>query len=114
MSCGTRFAVAALALALAIPIQALPRDAAQKHAFRKQNPCPSTGTIRGPCPGWQIDHTRALMNGGKDRPANMQWLADEHHKAKTKTDIASCKSSYSCKHKRLAKKLPFQKSKKRR
>ena len=110
----TKVLFATLAILVATCSQALPRDAAQKHAFRKQNPCPSTGTIRGACPGWQIDHTRALMNGGKDRPSNMQWLAHEHHKAKTKTDITTCKSSYSCKHKRLAKKLPFQKSKKRR
>ena len=83
---------------------ALPRDAQQKQTFRKQNPCPSNGTIRGACPGWQIDHSRALMNGGEDRPSNMQWLATDAHGAKTLADRAACKKSVRCKHKRLAKK----------
>lgn len=52
------------------------------------------------------------MNGGKDKPSNMQWLPHEHHKAKTKQDFAECKNSYSCKHKTAAKRLPWQKPKK--
>ena len=93
-----------IALALATTATALPRDAQQKQAFRKQNPCPVNGTIRGPCPGWQIDHRRALMNGGRDHPSNMQWLATDAHGAKTLADRAACKKSVRCKHKRLAKK----------
>jgi hypothetical protein len=84
---------------------ALPRDHAQKSAFRKENPCPSTGENKGACPGYEIDHKKALMNRGKDKPKNMQWLSKHEHKKKTKHDIAKCKDSYFCKSKRHKKKL---------
>lgn len=83
---------------------ALPRDAAQTHAFRRDHPCPSTGKVKGACPGYQIDHVMALMNGGEDRPDNMQWLSVERHKAKTRKDRALCKKSYRCKSARWRKK----------
>ena len=87
-----------LALALSAPTLALPRDQAQRAAFRKANPCPSTGLQRGPCPGWQIDHKRALMNGGEDTPENMQWLAHHDHRRKTLADFAECRASTTCKY----------------
>ena len=90
----------------------LPRDAQQKNEFRKANPCPTTGEKKGACAGYQVDHKKALMNGGKDKPKNMQWLSEQDHKAKTKRDIATCKGSYLCKHKTAAKRAPWQKPKK--
>lgn len=100
-----------LSLTLAASAIALPRDAQQKAAFRKANPCPSSGSTSGPCSGYQVDHKKALMNGGKDRPSNMQWPAEPSHKAKTKQDFAACRGSYSCKHKTAKKRLPWQTSK---
>ena len=87
---------------------ALPRDAVQKHAFRRANPCPVTGERKGACPGHEIDHRKALMNGGADTPRNMQWLSREQHTAKTRSDRAACRDSYFCKNHRMKKKLPWQ------
>ena len=101
------------AVTLAANVMALPRDAQQKAEFRKANPCPSTGSTSGACSGYHIDHKKAIMNGGKDRPSNMQWLAEPAHKAKTKTDFAACKRSYSCKHKTAKKRAPWQPDKQR-
>ena len=102
-----------LALTLAATTVALPRDAQQKAEFRKANPCPSSGSTSGACGGYHVDHKKALMNGGKDRPDNMQWLAEPAHKAKTKQDFAACKGSYSCKHKTAKKRLPWKPDKQR-
>ena len=41
--------------------------------FKRKNPCPSTDSKRGPCPGYVIDHIKALACGGADKPGNMQW-----------------------------------------
>lgn len=82
----------ALLVALATPALAIPRDAQQRAAFRKANPCPSTGMISGRCPGYQIDHRVALMNGGEDHPRNMQWLHKSEHRAKTRADFAQCRA----------------------
>ena len=95
-------------------VQALPRDSTEKAAFRKENPCPSTGEKKGACPGYEVDHKKALMNRGKDKPENMQWLNKEEHKEKTKSDIEQCKGSYLCKDKRYKKELPWEDRKKER
>lgn len=91
-----------LALLLAFAAHALPRDVSERAAFRKAHPCPSTGKQSGRCPGYQIDHTRALMNGGEDRAANMQWLPHAEHRAKTRADFAECRASDTCLHKSIA------------
>jgi hypothetical protein len=44
-----------------------------RHAFKKANPCPSTGLIHGACPGYVVDHVNPLKRGGSDEPFNMQW-----------------------------------------
>ena len=49
------------------------RSSAAMRAFREDHPCPSTGSTRGPCPGYVVDHFRALKHGGDDSPSNMQW-----------------------------------------
>lgn len=60
------------------------RSEAAKLAFRRRNPCPSTGRVYGPCPGYVIDHMRALKHGGADSPSNMQWQTTAAAKAKDK------------------------------
>ena len=62
------------------------RSAAAKAAFKRQNPCPSTGQSTGPCPGYVIDHVIALKRGGLDDPANMQWQTVEAAKAKDRVE----------------------------
>ena len=103
-----QFVAAALVVTSVSTACALPRDAVQKHAFRRANPCPVTGERKGACPGHEIDHRKALMNGGADTPRNMQWLPREEHRVKTQRDHAACRGSYFCKNQRLKKKLPWQ------
>ena len=64
---------------------AIPRDTSNRIlrrsdvllAYRKSVPCPSTGQVRGPCPGWNIDHVWPLARGGCDAVPNLQWLPVE-------------------------------------
>lgn len=67
------------------------RDGSVLHQFRKANPCPATGKIRGSCPGWEIDHRIALCAGGTDEVNNLQWLKAEQHREKTRKDVQSCR-----------------------
>jgi hypothetical protein len=53
------------------------RSAAARAEFKRQQPCPSTGKSRGPCPGYVIDHIKPLACGGADMPENMQWQHTE-------------------------------------
>ncbi len=62
------------------------RSAAARSAFRRCDPCPSTGLLSGACPGYVIDHIIALKRGGADDPVNMQWQSVEEAKAKDKVE----------------------------
>lgn len=65
------------------------RSSSAKRAFERQMPCPSTGKVRGGCPGYIVDHVRPLECGGADAPSNMQWQTVAAAKAKDKTE-GSC------------------------
>lgn len=93
----------ALLLCICADSWALPRDPVQTARFKKANPCPATGQSKGRCPGYQVDHVKSLMLGGKDKPDNMQWLTIEEHKAKTKAEFKQCKRKKSCRHRRMKK-----------
>ncbi len=58
------------------------RSQSAKDEFRRRHPCPCTGSITGPCPGYVIDHISALKRRGADRPENMQWQTVAAAKAK--------------------------------
>lgn len=60
------------------------------HAFVKANACPATGQHRLPCPGYVIDHIKALACGGADTPENMQWQTVTEAKAKDKWERKEC------------------------
>ncbi len=66
------------------------RSGAAKYQFKKLNPCPSTGKRFGSCPGYVIDHIKALDCGGDDSPSNMQWQTKEEAKAKDRTERRFC------------------------
>jgi hypothetical protein len=62
------------------------RSTRAKDAFRRSHPCPSTGKTHGACPGYVIDHVRALKHGGADEPGNMQWQTREAAKEKDRVE----------------------------
>lgn len=66
------------------------RSSAAKAAFKRQQPCPSTGKATGRCPGYVIDHIDPLECGGADAPPNMQWQTTADAKTKDKTE-GSCR-----------------------
>jgi hypothetical protein len=67
------------------------RDPHERAAFVKQHPCPSTGTIRGVCPGYVVDHIKPLCAGGADRPSNMQWQTVKEAKQKDREERKMCR-----------------------
>lgn len=48
------------------------------------HPCPANGHTRGACPGYIVDHIKALKHGGVDTPGNMQWQTVAEARAKDK------------------------------
>ena len=62
------------------------RSASAKHSFTQRHPCPTTGRTRGRCPGYVVDHIRALKHGGADAPYNMQWQSKAAAKLKDRTE----------------------------
>ncbi len=67
------------------------RSQVVRHAFVKEQACPSTGRHRLPCPGWVIDHVIALACGGEDAVSNLQWQTTEDAKAKDKWETKGCR-----------------------
>ena len=81
----------ALLLASSLAFGKTYRDPAQRAAFVKANPCPSTGKTKGRCPGYVVDHITPLCAGGADRPSNMQWQSKEAAKDKDRLERQECK-----------------------
>jgi hypothetical protein len=50
-----------------------PRSSTVRRQFQRLHPCPATGSTRGPCPGYVVDHLVALRCGGRDAVENMRW-----------------------------------------
>lgn len=50
---------------------------------------------------WDCDHIVALINGGEHRESNLQPLLTEHHKPKTKADVAEKAAVYAVRRKHL-------------
>jgi len=66
------------------------RSASARRAFRRMYPCPSTGLVKGRCPGFVIDHVTPLACGGADSPDNMQWQTTADAKAKDAVERKGC------------------------
>ena len=68
------------------------RSEKAKDDFKKANPCPANGKGSGACPGYVIDHIKALACGGADSPENMQWQTAAEGKAKDAWERDGCSS----------------------
>jgi len=66
------------------------RSKAALRAFIKVQACPATGEHRFPCPGYVVDHIKALACGGADSSENMQWQTREDAKAKDRWELKEC------------------------
>jgi hypothetical protein len=74
-----------------LPVEAkTPRSAAAVLAFKRANPCPSTGLRRGSCPGYIVDHIEPLCARGADQPHNMQWQTVAEAKVKDRAERQRC------------------------
>lgn len=62
------------------------RSTRARDEFRQDRPCPSTGWTTGSCPGYVVDHVKALKHGGADAPNNMQWQTSAAAKAKDRVE----------------------------
>lgn len=86
----TARAIVCILIAL-IATDAAARSAAEVRAFKRENPCPSTGQPRGACPGWIVDHIIPLCAGGADAPSNMQWQTKQDALSKDKEEWRTCR-----------------------
>lgn len=87
-----RILLAALLVTLPLVATArIERSAAEVLAFKRHNPCPSTGLNYGRCAGFEVDHTIPLCMGGPDKRENMAWLSVEDHRFKTRIDVRECR-----------------------
>jgi hypothetical protein len=87
-----RALIVALSMGLVAPVHGRPhRSQAAVNAFKRENPCPSTGTTRGKCPNYVVDHKEPLCAGGADHKSNMQWQSISAAKDKDKQERALCK-----------------------
>jgi len=85
---------ASLAAAAGIALADAPRrSSAERAAFQRHNPCPSTGQRRGSCPGYIIDHVEPLCAGGPDHRSNMQWQTVAAARAKDRWERQVCRKS---------------------
>jgi hypothetical protein len=62
------------------------RSTTVRRQFQRENPCPANGATSGPCPGYVMDHIKALKNGGADSPENLQWESAAEAKAKDRIE----------------------------
>ncbi len=51
----------------------LSRNPVPVRAFRAKHPCPTTGSVKGACPGYVVGDKKALKPGATDTPDNMRW-----------------------------------------
>jgi hypothetical protein len=82
-------------LSLGVPADArIHRSAGARHHFKQLHPCPATGRASGKCPGYVIDHVKALACGGADDPSNMQWQTVAEARAKDKWERKECAKAH--------------------
>jgi len=67
--------LSALAVLTAMPVAdaKVQRNQQERAVFMKQYPCPSNGRLRGPCPGYVVDHIAlpAAASGKTKTPSRL-------------------------------------------
>lgn len=81
-------------LIAAVSLSADARSPKQVSLFRAVHPCPVTGTVRGSCPGYVVDHVVPLCAGGLDHPSNMQWQTVADAKIKDREERRLCRAGH--------------------
>ena len=66
------------------------RSQSAKVEFKHQHPCTATGSPKGRCKGYVIDHIVPIACHGVDAPGNMQWQTVADAKAKDKWERKGC------------------------
>lgn len=59
-------------------------------AFRQGHPCPATGSLRGKCPGYVVDHVEPLCAGSSETADGLQWQTLSQVTAKNGWDQQYC------------------------
>jgi hypothetical protein len=86
------------------------RSASARSDFKKLSPCPANGHQFGSCPGYIIDHIKALACGGIDDPSNMQWQTVQDASEKDKSERKGCQTTQSEIHAQKTKRQMFRDS----
>ena len=63
------------------------RSTSARADFMRDHPCPSTGKAEGSCPGYIVDHIKAVHCGGSDSPGNMQWQTVQQAREKDRWEL---------------------------
>jgi hypothetical protein len=90
ISITVRTLLCALCVFAGVSSPAFARDRVAVSRFRKDNPCPSSGQVRGPCAGYVVDHTIPLCLGGADDPSNMKWQEKQESLIKDQLERQAC------------------------
>lgn len=59
------------------------------------------GLLIRPGDKWQVDHIVAIINGGENRESNGRTILSEHHKTKTRADLATKSKTYRMRSKHI-------------
>ena len=84
----------ALLASMSVNVGSQERSSEARAEFKRLNPCPETNKRRGPCPGYVIDHIKAIACGGADDPSNMQWQTEPESKAKDGKERIGCTTNF--------------------
>ena len=90
--CSFAATLVAISAALAVPCHAADaRSFRAEGLFRLDNPCPSTGSVRGECKGYVIDRIIPVVCGGAEDPSNMQWQTIAEAREKDRWEKIGCR-----------------------
>jgi hypothetical protein len=61
--------------------------------FVRSTPCPVEGPLSCFQLGYEVEHSQALICGGRDHVSNLVWYNRASHKIKTKDDVRRCRGT---------------------